>query len=68
MSKEIEHTDVKPLDMLWGATAIAKAIGVNRRKAYYLLENGLLPAKKVGDSWCASRSALLRRLVADEAA
>jgi excisionase family DNA binding protein len=45
-------------EWLWGATAIAAYIGASTRKTYYLLEAKLIPAKKVGDSWCASKRAL----------
>jgi hypothetical protein len=61
-------TDLKPdgkpeengLDLLWGATPIGKAMGINPRQAYHLLESGVLPARKVGGGWCASRSGLRR--------
>lgn len=59
------------LDLVWGADGIAKAINVSRRRAFYLLESGHLPAKKIGGRWCASVSALRRRfaeLLCDEAA
>jgi hypothetical protein len=57
----------KPLaeDLIWGAAAIGDEIGVNRRKAYHLLENDLLPARKVGDLWVASRRALRRALAGE---
>jgi hypothetical protein len=62
-------TDLKPdgkpeeigLDLLWGAAPIAKALGLNRRQTYYLLESGVVDgARKVGGRWCASRSGLRR--------
>lgn len=46
-------------DVLWGATAIAKELNVSRRRAFYLLEKRLLPARKIGDSWVSTRSELL---------
>lgn len=48
------------LGIVWGAEDIAKAIGVNRRRAFYLLENGDLPARKVGGRWCVTRDQLQR--------
>ncbi len=45
-------------DLLWGAQAIGDAIGVNRRRAFFLLANGRLPARRVGKKWVASRAAL----------
>lgn len=47
-------------DLLWGADAIGHAIGATRRQAFYLLEQGRLPAKKVGGRWVAERKNLER--------
>lgn len=46
------------LDLLWGAEAIASEIGVSARRAFYLLETGSLPAKKVRGRWVAERGKL----------
>ena len=54
-------------DLLWGAEAISKFIGVNRRRTFYYLESGSLPGVKVGGVWVASRERLRKRLQ-DEAA
>jgi excisionase family DNA binding protein len=48
------------LDVIWGAQAIAKAIGRTPRSVYHLLESGALPARRVGGRWCISRAALAR--------
>lgn len=48
----------EPLDLIWGASAIAAALKTNERKVYFLLENGLLPARKIGRQWVARRSAI----------
>lgn len=49
------------LDLIWGAEAIAKALNLkSRRQAFVLLEQGAIPAKKVGKSWVASRAELKR--------
>jgi hypothetical protein len=45
-------------DMLYGAAAIAKFLGIARRKAFYLLEQGRIPAGKLGREHVASRAAL----------
>ncbi len=45
-------------DLVWEVKPIAKVIGRTPRATYHLLENGRLPAKKVGNRWCSSRSAL----------
>jgi hypothetical protein len=54
MSETIE----KDTDLLWGAEAIGAAINRSARHAFYLLEAGLLPAKKVGGRWVAQRGKL----------
>jgi hypothetical protein len=47
-------TPEKPLDLVWGAEAIAEVIKRTRRQTFHLLESGELPAKKVGGRWVAS--------------
>ena len=47
-------------DLIWGIEAIGGAINRSPRATYHLLENGRLPAKKVGNRWCSSKSALRR--------
>lgn len=59
-------------DIVWGAAAIGAVIGRTERQASYLLERGLLPAKRIGGRevdgiirgarWVASRKALLRAI------
>ncbi len=46
-------------EILWGADEIAKVIGRTKRQTFALLENGHIPAKKVGGRWVAKRSELL---------
>jgi hypothetical protein len=55
-------------DLIWGCSAIAKAIGRSERSTFHLLERQLLPAKRVGGRWVASRKKLLATLTADERA
>ena len=50
--------DSESLELIWGAAAIGREINASRRRAFYLLQNGLIPAKKVGESWVASRKSL----------
>lgn len=45
-------------DLIWEVASIAAEIGRTHRQTLYLLENGLLPASKVGSRWCSSRVAL----------
>jgi len=47
-------------EVIWGAAAIGKIIGLNPRQTFHLLETGQLRgARKVGGRWCITRRALL---------
>ena len=48
-------------DLLRGVHQIAEFIDELHRRTYYLLENGLLPAGKLGAVWIASKSKLRTR-------
>lgn len=52
------------LDLLWGASEIAKVIGRTRRQTFGLLEAGHLPAQKCGGRWVASRADLISHFAA----
>lgn len=46
-----------PLDVVWGAPAIAAAINRPVRATYHMLESGTLPgAKKIAGRWCFAPS------------
>jgi hypothetical protein len=47
-------------DLLWGVKPISEEINRSERQTFHLLENGRLPAKKIGGRWCASRIGLRR--------
>jgi hypothetical protein len=47
-------------DLLWGVRPISEEINRSERQTFHLLENGRLPAKKIGGRWCASRIGLRR--------
>jgi hypothetical protein len=56
-------------NILWGAGAIAVAANIvdtdgkpDLRKTFYLLEQGLLPGKKVGRKWVSNADAIARAL------
>jgi len=53
-------------DLLYGVEAIAKFTGLPVRRVYYLAENKLIPAFKVGDKkkamWCSRKSSLERHI------
>lgn len=60
-------TDNNDAELIWGASAIAKVIGRTDRQTFHLLEKGILPAKKVGDRWVASRKKLIAFFMEDAA-
>lgn len=47
-----------PLDLIWGVDAIAAEVGLSPRQAYYALESGTLPARKIGRKWVGHRPTL----------
>ena len=53
-------TNENSLGVLRGAPEIARAIGTTTRRAYYLLENGVLPGVKEGSIWTCTLDALRR--------
>ena len=63
-----EVSDTGGLDIVWGAQAIGAEIGVGARRAFYLLERRLVPGRKIGATWCASREALRRHFAMNEVA
>jgi len=65
--REESAQETNSLDLIWGASAIAAEIGVDPRKAFWMLEQGTLPAKRVGRRWVVSR-AKLREFFTGEAA
>jgi hypothetical protein len=55
----------KPIgdDLIWGAEAIAAEINRTPRQTFHMLENGLLPAGKVGEKWVGSRTTIRAALL-----
>jgi hypothetical protein len=45
-------------DLLWGGKAVAAELGIKTRKAFYLLDTGAIPARKINGLWVASRRQL----------
>jgi hypothetical protein len=45
--------------LVWGAAAMAATLGRSLAQTYFLLENGFLPARRVGRQWVADEGALL---------
>ncbi|TMJ91109.1 MAG: DNA-binding protein [Alphaproteobacteria bacterium] len=54
-------------DLVWGCAAIAEVIGRTERATFHLLKSQLLPARRVGGRWCASRRKLIETLTGDGA-
>jgi hypothetical protein len=55
-----------PSDIVWGARAIGQVINRSERETYFLLENDLLPAVRVGRKWSASRARLIAHCSGDD--
>lgn len=58
-------------DLLRGAEAIGKFLGLTPRQAFNLLDRGTIPAGKEGKAWIASKTSLrehYRRLASGKAA
>jgi len=55
-------------DLLMGANAIAKYLGITPRQTYRLIYGGVLPTFKLGGAVSARRSSLSRWLAEREAA
>jgi hypothetical protein len=51
------------LDVLWGADAIGVYLNVPRRRAFYLLERGFIPARKIGATWQSTKGELRDHLI-----
>ncbi|MGQ4272606.1 DNA-binding protein [Terrihabitans sp. B22-R8] len=47
------------IELIWGVSAIARLIGRTDRQVFHMLNNGQLPARKVGGRWVAERSKLI---------
>jgi hypothetical protein len=60
--------DSSSSDLCWGARAIGDAIERNERDTFHLLESGVLPARKIGGRWVASRTRLLAYCSGDDVA
>ena len=49
---------------LWGARAIGEVIDLDEKRVFYLLERGVIPARKVGGKWVANREKVVAALEA----
>jgi hypothetical protein len=50
---------------LWGARAIGLELGLDRGQTYHLLNQGHLPARRIGRRWVSTPSQLRRALGAE---
>ncbi|KRA42052.1 hypothetical protein [Devosia sp. Root635] len=55
----------QPLDLVWGADAIGKAIGRSERQAKHMMANGQIPARKIQGRWVASLTKLRKHFEAE---
>jgi hypothetical protein len=53
-------------DLLRGAQAIAAYLKQSRRKTFYQLESGQLPAWKIGSVWHSTKPKLRARLLGED--
>ncbi|QGA56890.1 helix-turn-helix domain-containing protein [Brucella sp. 2280] len=55
-----EHqSSAEKLELIWGIGDIAKAIGQSFAATAYMLKQGQIPARKVGDRWVIERGELV---------
>jgi hypothetical protein len=55
-------------DLIWGADAIAKELGLTTRTVFHMLSKGHLPGRRIGRRWVASKTALRARLYGEDIA
>jgi hypothetical protein len=65
---EAANDNVIEGDLLMGANAIAKFLGVTPRQTYRLVYDGLVPSFKLGGTVAARRSSLFKWLAEQEMA
>ena len=55
---------IEPLadDLMTGVVEIADYLGTTRRRTFYLVEKGHIPAFKIGGRWCCRKSSLLAHM------
>jgi hypothetical protein len=62
LATEPKADDGEP-EFLWGATRIGDAIGQNPNVTFRLLQEGKLPARKVGKRWVSEGKMLQRHVM-----
>lgn len=51
---------------IWGAEAIGEIVNLPTSKAYWCLEQGYLPGRKVGKKWVSTKRQLLTAITGRE--
>lgn len=54
------QSNPEPLDLIWGAEAIGKVLGITEGQAKYGLTKGEIPGRKSMGKWVASRRQLIK--------
>ena len=65
---DADNDNTLPADLLLGADAIAKFLGISRRQVYRLVYDQIIPSFKAGGTVAARRSSLARWMADAEAA
>ena len=65
---DADNDNTIPADLLLGADAIAKFLGISRRQVYRLVYDQIIPSFKAGGTVAARRSSLARWMADAEAA
>jgi len=64
MTRPVDEVSSEVLadDILWGAAAIGRFLGVDERRVYYLAERKQIPIKKIGHKTITASKRRLREL------
>ena len=63
-----DNDNLPTADLLMGADAIGRFLGITRRQTYRLVYDGIVPSFKLGGTVAARKSTLTNWLAAQEAA
>jgi hypothetical protein len=50
----VSEIDNDSNEVVWGAEAIGEVVNRSSRQTFYMLQAGLLPAKKIGNTWVST--------------
>ena len=60
------HSEETGLDLIWGAEGVAPIIKRSVRQARHMLRAGLIPARRVGRTYCTTRTELAAVFLASD--